>query len=77
MKANPGFFADAGKTNGLVKLLWIGVGSEDGVVADGPRQLADALSARGIRHEYHETDGGYTMTNWRGYLRDFASLLFR
>ncbi len=34
-------------------------------------------AAHHIRHEYHETEGGYTWINWRLYLRDFSQLLFR
>jgi enterochelin esterase family protein len=50
---------------------------DDGTVSNGPRQLADTLAAYGIRHEYHESEGGHTMSNWQTYLRDFTSLLFR
>ncbi len=70
-------FRDIKTTNHLTKLFWIGAGSDDQVVGNGPRILADTLTAHGIRHEYHETAGGHDYTNWRAYLRSFAQLLFK
>ena len=46
-------------------------------VTDGPRKLSELLKRKGIKHEFHETDGGHTWINWRLYLRDYAQLLFR
>jgi enterochelin esterase family protein len=77
VRAHPVFFADTKKTNQLLRLFWIGVGKEDTVVSNGPKLLADTLAAHDVRHEYHETEGGHTMSNWQQYLRDFAALLFR
>ena len=77
MKSNAAFFADAQKTNKMVKLFWIGVGKDDKVVVDGPKQLSDTLTEHGIHNEYHESEGGHEMSNWQAYLRDFAQLLFR
>ena len=75
VKENATFFADSSKTNKMVKLFWIGVGRDDTVVTNGPKQLANTLSTHGIRHEYHEYDGGHNMSNRN--LPDFAALLFR
>lgn len=61
----------------LDKFAWIGVGSNDQTVHDGPKRLADTLTAHNINHEFHETDGGHTWINWRLYLRDFLQRLFR
>jgi enterochelin esterase-like enzyme len=77
VKANEAFFSNPAKTNSLVKVFWIGVGKDDGVVVDGPKQLSDTLTAHGIHNEFHESDGGHDFTNWQAYLRDFAPLLFR
>jgi len=77
VKANESFFADPKKTNALVKVFWIGVGKDDGVVVDGPKQLSDTLTAHGIHNEFHESDGGHDFTNWQAYLNEFAPLLFR
>jgi enterochelin esterase-like enzyme len=77
LQRNTKFFANPDQTNKLVKLFWIGVGKNDQTVTDGPRKLSDLLTQRGIKHEFHETEGGHTWINWRQYLRDFAQLLFR
>ena len=71
------FLADPARTNRMMKVLWIGSGKADTPVGDSPRLLDQTLTARGIRHEYHETEGGHNYGNWRPYLRDFAQLLFR
>jgi enterochelin esterase family protein len=77
MKANPAFFADPGRTNRAARLIWIGVGKDDGIVANGPGQLADTLRSAGIRNDYHLTAGGHAFQNWRDYLRDFYQRIFR
>lgn len=77
VERNAKFFADPDKPNKMVKLFWIGVGSNDRTVTDGPKRLSDTLKAHDIRHEFHETEGGHTWINWRLYLRDFTQLLFR
>lgn len=74
---NAEFFADPDKTNERVKLFYVASGEHDDVIEDGARRLHDTLTRRGIRHEYHETEGGHTWINWRSYLRDFAPKLFR
>ena len=71
------FFAHPAETNKLVKLFWIGVGSKDTLIGDGAKRLSDLLTRRGIRNEYHVSDGGHTWINWRVYLRDYAQLLFQ
>jgi enterochelin esterase-like enzyme len=40
-------------------------------------RLSDLLTRRGIKNEYHETDGGHTWINWRLYLRDLVPRLFQ
>jgi enterochelin esterase-like enzyme len=71
------FFDSPEKTNKLVKLFWIGCGKNDLLIGDGDRRLSDLLTRRGIKHEYHETEGAHTWIEWRAYLRDFAPRLFR
>lgn len=75
--AHEAFFADAGKTNADFRLLWIGSGLEDTVVANGPVQLSQTLIDKGVAHEFHATTGGHDFANWQDYLRQFASKLFR
>jgi enterochelin esterase-like enzyme len=73
---NAAFFGDAKRTNAMLKLFWIGVGKDDVTVKDGSKRLADVLARHGIRHEFHETEGGHTWITWRHHLADFAPLLF-
>ena len=60
-----------------MKLLWVAAGSNDTLAGPGTKHLAEILDAKGIRHEYHESEGGHTWINWRHYLNDYAQLLFR
>jgi enterochelin esterase family protein len=71
------FFSNPEATNKQVKLLWIGCGANDPTIGTGAKRLSDLLTKRGIKHEYHESEGGHTWINWRAYLRDFAPRLFR
>jgi enterochelin esterase family protein len=74
---NAKFFANPGETNKQLKLFWIGVGSNDQTVTDGPAKLDVLLTQRGIVHQFHQSEGGHTWINWRHYLYDYAQLLFR
>lgn len=74
---NAAFFAEPEKTNKMVKLLWIGAGSNDTLAGPGTKHLAEILDQKGIKHEFHESEGGHTWINWRHYLNDYAQLLFR
>jgi len=74
---NAKFLQNAGETNKLLKLFWIGVGKEDDRVYAGGRALSETLNRNGIRHEYHESEGGHSWLNWRRYLNEFAPRLFR
>ncbi len=71
------FFSNPERTNKLVKLFWIGCGKNDVLIGDGDRRLSDLLTRRGIKHEYHETEGAHSWIEWRRYLRDLAPRLFR
>ena len=77
MERNAAFFANPEKTNKVVKLLWIGAGSNDTLAGPGTKHLAEILEAHGIKHEFHESEGGHTWINWRHYLNDYAQLLFQ
>src|SRR5207253_7714073 len=74
---NASFFENPGKTNKMVKVFWIGVGSEDTLANASARNLAELLKTHGIQYEFHESEGGHTWINWRHYLNDYAQLLFR
>ncbi|HWD99794.1 MAG TPA: alpha/beta hydrolase-fold protein [Bryobacteraceae bacterium] len=77
MQRNAAFFDKPEKTNRMVKLLWVAAGSNDTLAGPGTKHLAEILDAHGIKHEYHESEGGHTWINWRHYLNDYAPLLFR
>ena len=61
----------------MVKLFYVASGDNDQIIGDGARRLSETLNRRGIRHEFHETEGGHTWINWRRYLRNFLPLLFQ
>jgi enterochelin esterase family protein len=77
LKRNAQFFENPEKTNKMVKLLWVAAGSHDTLAGPGTKHLAEILDSHGIKHEYHESEGGHTWINWRHYLNDYAQLLFR
>jgi enterochelin esterase-like enzyme len=69
-------FLRADRTNPQLKLFQIAVGSNDFALA-GSKNLSRVLTEAGVRHQYHESEGGHTWINWRHYLNDFAQSLFR
>jgi len=73
-----GAFADPSGFNKQVKLLWLGVGTEEMQFRDGIRNAADALKAAGVKLVYFESPGtAHEWQTWRRDLRDFASRLFQ
>ncbi len=76
-KRNARFFEKPEETNKMIRLFWIGVGEKDPLATSGAKNLAEVLKMRGIRHEFHQSEGGHTWINWRHYLNDYAQLLFR
>jgi enterochelin esterase-like enzyme len=77
LQRNAKFFESPDKTNKMVRLLWIAAGSNDTLAGPGTKHLAEILDAHGIKHEYHESEGGHTWINWRHYLNDYSQLLFQ
>jgi enterochelin esterase family protein len=77
--AYDGVFADPAAFAKKVRLLWLGVGSEEPErMRDGIRSLHRALTDAGIQHVYWESPG--TDHEWqtcRRDLQDFAPRLFR
>jgi enterochelin esterase-like enzyme len=57
-------------------LVYFAMGRED-FLYGAVKPTRDLFDAFGIRHIYHETDGGHTWINWRDYLADFAPRLFQ
>jgi enterochelin esterase family protein len=73
-----GAFADPAAFNKRVKLLWLGVGTEETQFRDGIRNAADALKAAGVKLVYFESPGtAHEWQTWRRDLRDFAPRLFQ
>jgi enterochelin esterase-like enzyme len=74
---NEKFFGNPAETNKALKLFWIGCGKADSIIGDGDKKLDALFTRRGIKHEFHESEGGHTYINWRAYLREYAPRLFR
>ena len=70
-------FADPDATNAQLKLLWIGVGTEETGMLRQHKVLRDVLNEHRIRHTYVEERGGHTWHVWRRNLRDLLPLLLR
>ena len=70
-----GKLADAAAINKQLRLLWIGIGTEDSL-HDGVKTSHENLEKAGIQHVWVETGGAHTWTVWRKYLADFAPRLF-
>lgn len=73
--AHNGVFADPEKFNKQVKVLFLGIGSEE-----GPRtkEFSDLLTKAGIRNVYYVSPRtAHEWLTWRRCFREFAQLLFR
>ncbi len=62
-------------TNKKLKLLWIGCGKDDFLLKRNEEFLA-TLNEKGIRHEWHLTEGAHSWPVWRIYLGEFVPRLF-
>ncbi|HEX8984421.1 MAG TPA: alpha/beta hydrolase-fold protein [Bryobacteraceae bacterium] len=63
------------KAASQLRLLWIGCGTEDGLIASN-RKLVEWLKSKDIRPTVVETPGAHTWMVWRRYLAEVAPLLF-
>jgi enterochelin esterase family protein len=61
--------------NQQLRLLWIGIGSDD-FLSEPVRESHETLEKAGIRHVWVESSGAHVWTVWRKYLADFAPRLF-
>jgi enterochelin esterase family protein len=66
---------DADAKEGL-QLIWFATGEDDFLVGT-TRATIEMLEKHGFEVTYVESDGGHTWLNWRDYLHDFASMLFK
>lgn len=70
-----GVFADAENFNSQVKVLFIGIGSEENFGAD---RISASLSKMGINNVYYESPGTHhEWLTWRRCLNEFIPLIFR
>jgi enterochelin esterase-like enzyme len=63
--------------NKQFKMLWVGVGKDDGLTGPGDKAFSEALTKIGVKHEFVLTEGRHEWTVWRHYLNDIAPKLFR
>jgi enterochelin esterase family protein len=66
---------NAASKKGL-KLLWIGTGSEDGLMP-ATKATVEMFKKHGFEPVFKESPGAHTWMNWRNYLNEFAPQLFR
>jgi enterochelin esterase family protein len=74
-----GVFADPSAFARKVRLLWLGVGTEEPErMREGIRRLHASLTEAGVQHVYVESPGtDHEWQTWRRNLKDFAPRLFR
>ena len=73
-----GVFAEPQSFNARIKLLWLGVGTEEGQFRTGIKEAADALQRAGVNLIYFESQGtAHEWQTWRRDLNDFAPRLFQ
>ena len=59
-----------------VRLLWLQMGRDDPYLPKY-KEFDSVLAGRGINRSFSITEGNHSWPVWRGYLAEFASLLFR
>lgn len=64
------------ETNQRLKLLWLGVGTDD-FLYKSATTFESMLKEKHIRHESLVTDGGHTWMNARHYLAETLQLFFK
>jgi enterochelin esterase family protein len=71
-----GMLADSAKVNRQLRLLWLGIGTDD-FLHDPVEQSHVTLQKAGIAHVWVESSGAHVWTVWRTYLADFVPRLFQ
>jgi enterochelin esterase family protein len=73
--SNGGVFADAAAFNQKVKLLFLGIGSEEG---PGTKTFSGQLTQAGIANVFYESPGtAHEWLTWRRCFKEFAPRLFQ
>lgn len=57
-------------------LVWTACGKDDFLI-NNAKELAENLTAHGVKHEFLITEGNHSWPVWRKYLAQFAPLLFQ
>jgi enterochelin esterase family protein len=63
--------------NGGLKLYYVGCGVDDALAHTPCTQIVKQLRKLDMWYRFKETTGGHTWSNWRIYLSDFATKIFR
>jgi enterochelin esterase-like enzyme len=71
-----GILADPAKANRQLRLLWLGIGTDD-FLHDPVKQSHETLQVAGVNHVWIESSGAHVWTVWRKYLAEFAPRLFQ
>jgi len=71
-----GALANPAKLNQQLRLLWIGIGTEDFLFIP-VKDSHQVLEKSGIKHIWVESSGSHVWTVWRNYLADLAPRLFK
>ena len=71
-----GILTDSAKLNRQLRLLWLGIGTDDFLHAP-VKESHETLEKAGIKHVWVESTGAHVWTVWRKYLADFAPRLFQ
>ncbi len=58
------------------KLFWMGIGKSDFLYKNN-NDLRKYLDSKGHKYTYMETEGGHIWRNWRIYLSEFATKIFK
>ena len=69
------FLGDPAAANAKLRLLWIAVGKDD-FLRKRNEEFVAALDEKAIRHTWQLTEGAHSWPVWRGYLAEFAPLIF-
>jgi enterochelin esterase-like enzyme len=73
-----GVLSDPAAFQKKVKLLWLGVGTDEGRMTASVRTFHESLDKAGIKTVYYESPGtAHEWQTWRRDLNEFAPLLFR
>lgn len=67
---------DPNKLNQQLRVLWLGIGTQDFLFSSVKRSH-ETLENAGIKHVWVESSGSHVWTVWRKYLADFAPRLFQ